>query len=280
MMKTAALPDSVVNSNADPAGTVALLAAADAPLDPALFAPGPARDPRYDVRDRWRECSNLPADDPLHEIEFTHRQMNEEVNGLECSARCLSDFPATDWSLRMWFARQCADEARHAKMFRRLLESMGGHVGQFPVMNFQYRIITKADSVLGRLTIQNRTFEAGGIDAVAWVAAQTRAAGDSGLAEFFDSQLADEIIHVRFANEWIRRTIRDHPRELLRMGTAMTMAAKAFEQVMGKEATEGISYPTDRSGRLEAGFTEDEITLAAQLAARAQQQDASEQSKP
>lgn len=241
------------------------------PLDPSLFAPGPARDERFVVKDRWRECVNFPDDHPLHQVQFTHRQMNEEVNGLECSARCLSDFPDAEWELRMWFARQCADEARHARMFRRLLESLGGHVGQFPVLNFQYRIITKADSLLGRLTIQNRTFEAGGIDAVSWVAEQTRAAGDTDLADFFDSQLADEIIHVRFANEWLRRTIRDHPRELLRMGATMTIAAKAFAQAMGQEATEGVHYPTDRRGRMEAGFTEQEVTLATELAQRASQ---------
>ena len=239
------------------------------PLDPSLFADGPARDERFVVKDRWRECVNLPEDHPLHQVQFIHRQMNEEVNGLECSARCLSDFPDTEWELRMWFARQCADEARHARMFRRQLEKIGGHVGEFPVLNFQYRIITKADSVLGRLTIQNRTFEAGGIDAVSWVADQVRASGDTTLADFFDSQLADEIIHVRFANEWLRRTIRENPRELLRMGTTMMIAAKGFEQVMGKEATGGVHYPTDRLGRIEAGFTEQEVNLASELANRA-----------
>ncbi len=245
-----------------------LPSAADA-LDPALFAESPARDARFVVKDRWRDCANLPGEHPLHQVQFTHRQMNEEVNGLECSARSLSDFPDADWDLRLWCARQCADEARHAYMFRRLLESLGGHVGQFPVLNFQYRIITKADSLLGRLTIQNRTFEAGGIDAVAWVADQARGAGDAWLGDFFDSQLADEIIHVRFANEWLRKTLRDHPRELLRMGAVMTAAARAFDQVMGKEATEGVHYPTDWHGRLEAGFTEREVTLTAELAARA-----------
>src|SRR5215813_7088611 len=96
---------------------VAQVATSD-PLDPSLFADGPARDERFIVKDRWRECVNLPADHPLHQVEFTHRQMNEEINGLECSARCLSDFPDADWELRMWFARQCADEARHGQMFR------------------------------------------------------------------------------------------------------------------------------------------------------------------
>ncbi len=257
------MPDSRLNE------MVETVAAVSAPLDPALFADGPARDARFVVKDRWRECANLPEEHPQHQVQFLHRQMNEEVNGLECSARCISDFPDTEWELRMWFARQCADEARHARMFRRQFESIGGHVGQFPVMNFQYRIINKADSLVGRLTIQNRTFEAGGIDAVAWVADQVRAAGDTHMADFFDSQLADEIIHVRFANEWLRRTIRESPRELLRMGATMTLAARGFEQVMGKEATTGVHYPTDRLGRIEAGFTEKEVDLAAQFADRA-----------
>jgi uncharacterized ferritin-like protein (DUF455 family) len=241
------------------------------PLDASLFADGPARDPRFTVKDRWVEMFNTPVDHPLHQMEFTHRQMNEEVNGLECSARGLSDFPDADWDLRMWLARQCADESRHARMFRRLLEDIGGHVGQFPVLNFQYRIITRADSMIGRLTIQNRTFEAGGIDAVSWVVDQTRKNGEQDLSEFFESQLADEIVHVRFANEWIRKALKADPRNAIRMGTAMTTAAKAFKQVMESEATDGVGYPTDRQGRLEAGFTETEVELAVRAAAAAGQ---------
>jgi uncharacterized ferritin-like protein (DUF455 family) len=231
-------------------------------LDPSLFADGPARDPRFEVKERWMEMANTAPGHPLHEVEFVHRQMNEEVNGLECSARGLSDFPDASWEIRMGLARQCADEARHVKMFRRLLERLGGRVGQFPVLNFQYRIITKADTLIGRLTIQNRTFEAGGLDAVSAVVEQMRVRGDHELTTFFDAQLADEILHVRYANEYIRRAIRDDPRNVLRMGAAMTLAAKAFKQVMGTEGTAGVSYPTDRQARLEAGFTQSEVELA------------------
>ena len=77
-------------------------AAVSTALDPSLFADGPARDPRFSVKERWRECVNLPEEHPLHQVQFMHRQMNEEVNGLESSARCLSDFPDTEWELRMW----------------------------------------------------------------------------------------------------------------------------------------------------------------------------------
>src|SRR5437867_333571 len=103
-------PEAAMTTSATPAS---------APLDPALFAEGPARDARFDVKNRWIEMFNTPGDHPLHEVEFTHRQMNEEVNGLECSARGLQDFPDADWDIRMRLARQCADEARHVRMFRR-----------------------------------------------------------------------------------------------------------------------------------------------------------------
>ena len=145
------------------------------------LAPGPARDPRFVVKDRWAECMNFPADDPRRAVEFLHRQMNEEVDSLEASARNLTDFPDADWQVRLWLARQCSDEARHARMFRDLLERRGGRVGEYPVLNFQYRIITRSDSLVGRLAVQNRSFEAGGIDAIAFGIDDARRQGDDEL---------------------------------------------------------------------------------------------------
>jgi uncharacterized ferritin-like protein (DUF455 family) len=239
---------------------------ADNMLDQSLFAQGPHRDARFDVKDRWIECANFPGDDPRHMIEFFNRQMNEEVNGLESSARSLHDFPDADWEIRMWLARQCADEARHVAMFRMMLEKRGGSVGQYPVLNFQYRIITRIDNLIGRLVIQNRSFEAGGIDAIAFGIEESRKGGDTGLAELYEAQLADEIIHVRFANDWIHAQTRKHPRDLLRIAEALAAAEKAFSQVMGVEGTEGVSYPADWKGRAEAGFKPAEIAAAEKLA--------------
>lgn len=232
-----------------------------------LFAEGPARDSRFKVVEHWIECANFPSNHPEKLVEFLHRQMNEEVNGLECSARALSDFPEEEWSLRMCLARQCADESRHAQMFRRLLESKGGFVGQYPVMNFQYRIITKNNDLCSRMAIQNRSFEAGGIDAIAYSKDIAKKEGDHDLAELYEAQLADEITHVRFANEWIRQSIEKDPRNILRMGVALTIASKAFFEVMGREGTEGVEYPADPESRLEAGFTSEEIRMASDLAA-------------
>jgi uncharacterized ferritin-like protein (DUF455 family) len=241
------------------------MASDQAPLDPRLFAPGPARDARFTVADRWVEMVNFPPGHPLRDVEFFHRQMNEEVDSLEASARHLADFPAVDWELRLGLARQCADEARHAAMFRRIFESRGGQVGQYPVLNFQYRIITRVPSFVGRLAVQNRSFEAGGLDAITYGIDDARERGDEELAQLFEAQRADEITHVRFANEAIRAATERDPRCVLQIGAALNTASKAFVQVMGPEATEGLSYPADAAGRREAGFTDSEVQLAIQL---------------
>lgn len=231
-----------------------------------LFAADPARDPRFVVRARWIECDNLPGDHPLHLLQFFHRQMNEEIDSLEASAQNLADFPEAPWELRLALARQCADETRHACAYRGQVERRGGRIGQFPVLNFQYRIITARDDLISRLVIQNRSFEAGGLDAIAYGITEARKCRDDELAEFYEAQLADEIAHVRFANTWIRRALKEDPRTILRMGEALTAAAEAFRIVMGREGTDGVEYPAATQARLEAGFTGAEVQLAAELA--------------
>lgn len=234
-----------------------------------LFAADPARDPRFAVKTRWVECDNLSGDHPLHLLEFFHRQMNEEVDSLEASAQSLADFADAPWELRLALARQCADETRHARAYRGQLERRGGHVGQFPVLNFQYRIITARTDLISRLVIQNRSFEAGGLDAIAFGIGEARRAGDAELAELYEAQLADEIAHVRFANTWIRKAFKENPRTILRMGEALSAAAEAFRIVMGREGTEGVEYPAAIQARREAGFTDDEVRLSAELASAA-----------
>jgi uncharacterized ferritin-like protein (DUF455 family) len=231
-------------------------------FDPVLFGEGPARDERFTEKRRWTECANFPNHHPLKHIEFFHRQMNEEMNGVENAAQSLADFPDADWKVRMSIARQCADEARHVEMFRRIFESRAGKVGEYPILNFQYRIIANLADLLSRLVVQNRSFEAGGIDAVSFAIDEARKRGDQELVDLFEMQQADEITHVRFANEFIFDTIRKEPRAALQVARALTLASTAFMQVMGREGVENVEYLADERGRLEAGFGLEEVKAA------------------
>jgi len=113
--------------------------------------------------------------------------------------------------------------------------------------------------------VQNRSFEAGGLDAITAGIKEARQRGDDELAELFEAQRADEIGHVRFANHWIRIATAKDPRSVLLIGAALNAASKAFFQVMGQEGTEGVSYPADVAGRREAGFTDSEVGIAIEL---------------
>jgi hypothetical protein len=232
---------------------------------PFFLVDGPARDLRFTVVDRWVECANFPEGDPRREVEFFHRQMNEEVDSLESCALNLRDFPQEDWELRLGLARQCADEARHAAMFRRIFESRGGRVGQYPIMNIQYRILANIDSLVGRMAVQNRCFEAGGLDAIKFGIEVAQRQGNKELVDLYQAQHADEIVHVRFANHWIRAATNKDPRAVLHIGAALNMASKAYAWVIGSEGAAGTNFPADIDGRKESGFTDSEIRMAIDL---------------
>lgn len=237
-------------------------------LDPRLFGPAPERDARFTVREVWSEMENYPAESSDATREFLHRQMNEEINGMEISARNLADFPDAPWELRMAMARQCWDEARHIVAFRRCFEARGGTVGQYPVLNFQYRLITRINSLIGRLAVQNRSFEAAGIDAIqSEVAQAARREGRADLDELFDAQLADEVQHVRYANVWVKLLIeRQGPSAVFELTRAVAAANEALQIIAGEGAT---FYPVADEIRREAGFTEAEIEAAKELVLRA-----------
>lgn len=237
-------------------------------LDPRLFAEGPARDPRFTVRDTWAELVNLPASHPERQLEYLHRQMNEEACVMENAARSLAAFPDADWGVRKGLARQCADEARHTLNYRRLFEKRGGRVGQYPVMAFQYRILGRIDTLVGRLAVQNRSFEADGLDAATHALAEARGAGDEELAAMYDAQQADEVVHIRFANEYLQRMVHREPRAALDMARGLTVAAAAFAQVFAGGGTEVHTYGVAEQARLEAGFTPEEVAVAVQQSDR------------
>jgi uncharacterized ferritin-like protein (DUF455 family) len=236
----------------------------DPRLDPALFAAeGPTRDSRFVVKQFWRDMANQEAD---HDLEFLHRQMAEEIESIEMCARNLADFPDAPWELRMEIARQAWDEARHVVAFRRLFEQRGGRVGQFPVLDFQYRIIMRLESLAGRLSVANRSFEASGIDAIADGMANAQKADDLEFIALFDQQLADEIQHVRYANDWVPKLLAaGGPRAVFDMARSVSNADAAFKLVAGDAMTQ---YPVAEDVRREAGFDDAEIETARRFAAR------------
>src|SRR5262245_38163434 len=151
-----------------------------------------------------------------------HREYNQEVQTLEVAALCLVDFPDAPWELRMELARQCWDEARHSHMALHHLQNLGGWKGMYPIANLDWSVVGMLDSLEARLAVQHRTFEAGSLDIEVATVPMLRDMGHDGAAEMTDAIEADEIQHVRFANEWLRRLTDAKPSAVLKIAAAMT----------------------------------------------------------
>ncbi len=235
------------------------------PLDPQLFGDGPARDARFTVCDVWAEMENFPDGTPERDHEFLHRQMNEEMCVMENAARSLAEFPDADWSVRKGLARQCADEARHTMNYHRLLVARGGKLGEHPIMNFQYRILGKIDNLVGRLSVQNRSFEADGLDAATHARDEAWTRGDHQLADMYDAQQADEVCHIRFANDYIKAQLGRNPRVGLQIARALTQCTQAIVQIFAGGGDDVEKYGVAVEARLEAGFSPEEVEVAVRM---------------
>ena len=234
------------------------------------LAADPAREACFKVVHTDAGMEDWPDISIQSRRERLHRHMNNELGALEIAAQCLVDFNTAPWDIRMSLARQASDESRHAAMlYRRLLE-LGGHKGQFPIANYEWGVTAMIDDLPGRLAVQNRTFEAGLIDLLGSLRVIWREAGDIETSDLLDGILADEILHVRFANRWLKKTTEENPRVLLRVAMAVRFLSRinaALAPKPGDVNAAGTTFTETRlqapavnvEGRLEAEFSEEEV---------------------
>ncbi len=234
-----------------------------------MLASDPARESHYNVVSTDDEMQDWPDMSDISRRERLHRHMNNEAGAMEIACQCLVDFPDAPWDLRMRIARQAADEARHSMGLYRRLKELGGFQGEFPVNNYEWGVTGMLDNLPARLAVENRTFEAGLIDILGSMRTTWRDAGDDTTADLLDGILADEVTHVRFANQWIRKLSEQDPRVLLKVAMAVRFLGECNRRLAATLASTnaaGIPIapdrpppPVDVEARLEAEFTEDEV---------------------
>ena len=203
----------------------------------------PAREDCFEVVDLHSGLMDFVGMDDQSMRQRLHRHMHNEMQNLEITAQTLVDFPEVDWELRLQMARQGWEEARHTRLVRRRLEAHGGRKGEFPVMNYEWGVVCLMDSLEARLTLQNRTFEAGEMDLFRQLIGTWTEAGDPETAAMLDGVLADEVQHVRFGNRWLKRAARSNPRVLLKVAQAIQHLRKvtaALAPAAGEKNAAGV----------------------------------------
>jgi uncharacterized ferritin-like protein (DUF455 family) len=83
-----------------------------------------------------------------------------------------------------------------------------------------------------------------------------REAGDPVTADVMEAIEADEIHHVRFANDWLKRLTDAEPRSVLQIAAAVAWLKQVVAATGGESLHE---IPTEREARKLAGFSPAEI---------------------
>jgi len=222
----------------------------------------PAREPCFTIVHLHHDVPDAGNETVEARQMRAHREYNQEVQTLEVAALCLVDFPDAPWELRMELARQCWDEARHAELSLRHLEGLGGWKGMFPIANLDWSVVAMLDSLPARLAVQHRTFEAGSLDIEIAAVPMLYDMGHDGHAEMTDAIEADEVQHVRFANEWLKRLTDAQPRAVLQVAAAMAWLRRLVEAT-SLDPLKVIA--TNDETRQMAGFSRAEVAHVASM---------------
>jgi uncharacterized ferritin-like protein (DUF455 family) len=232
----------------------------------------PAREPCFVVVHDQADMIRINDESEASQREKLHVELNAELQSLEIAAQSLVDFPAAEWEVRLSLARQCWDESRHAWLCYRRLVDKGGRKGEFPVINQEWGVVCMYDSLLARLAVQNRTFEAGSLDVFQRMIGWWRERGDEETAADMEAIQADEIAHVRFANDWIDRSTAGNPKATLEVAAALASVKQRLTRLQRRlpgdaERRVEVALPANVDDRRRAGFSEHAISELAERSA-------------
>src|SRR3989442_6151311 len=178
-----------------------------------------AREDRF-VRMRAREVADLKVAQgfpPFPDLssresikERVHGIMVGELQAMEGAGRTVCDFRDAPWEFTMDMARQVWDESRHVEVYLRLLEHLGGYVGEFPETTILWRCACAADAA-ARVAGVNRGLEGLACDVFAQLIEIAKRLPDPVMAHAVDYVLADEITHVRMGSYWLNKLTEGDP---------------------------------------------------------------------
>ena len=190
------------------------------PLDEVLWGPRdrvpmPARPigrprPEAGARAHLRSSSRLEADDIAGEL---NDNVMSELCAMELMCRCSYEHPGMPWAFHVSVARHAADEARHAAIFRRLLEERGFEEATLPQhgANYEYAYqfpeceVGSERELVWRLLVLCTVLEALAIDKLPLEIATRDSLGQTDIARALDYVSTDELFHAENGLRWTRR---------------------------------------------------------------------------
>lgn len=134
-----------------------------------------------------------------------HIMANHELLALEVMSFTLCAFPDAPGPFRRGMIQVMADEQRHTRMHIRRAAALGVRFGEFRVNGYFWEKAQNFRSVLDYVAGLPLTFEGGNLDHTLEFAESFAAAGDTRSAALMRIIHREEIEHVKFGIEWLRR---------------------------------------------------------------------------
>jgi uncharacterized ferritin-like protein (DUF455 family) len=134
-----------------------------------------------------------------------HILANHELQALEVMAFVLLAFPDAPSDFRRGLVGVMADEQRHTRMHIERAADSGIRFGELPVNGYIWAKAQEYASVLDYLAGLPLTFEGRNLDHTLELEQAFERAGDAKSAAVVRAIHRDEIGHVRFGIEWLRR---------------------------------------------------------------------------
>lgn len=175
-----------------------------------------------------------------------------ELAALEICAANIAHHREAPWGLKLDLARQVRDEGRHFELFESRMTELGTKRGDFPIHFDVWDKYLVGQTLAERLIIEQRLGEGTGLDGAAKTLAELKLNGDGRSATIFDYVTADEVVHVRNGNRWLRELLNDRSIEALEQELRDRLAQRQL----------GIKnkHPINVIDRSLGGFSEAEIS--------------------
>ncbi len=223
--------------------------APEPPVDPAAL---PGRPDRPELRPHTEVARRSPAT-PAGRAVLMHAIAHIEFNAINLALDAIWRFDGLPAPFYLDWLRVAAEEAKHFRLLRDHLRTLGHDYGDFPAHQGLWTMCEKtAHDAVARMALVPRTLEARGLDATPQIQRKLRQVGtpDAWAAvDILDVILREEVGHVAIGNYWYRWLC---DREGLEPESHYAVLVRRYEAPR-------LKPPFNDAARRAAGFTDAEL---------------------
>ncbi|NGX37533.1 MAG: hypothetical protein K1000chlam2_00689 [Chlamydiae bacterium] len=175
---------------------------------PALFWDEPTRPPGLEFQKHARK-DKLP---PLHELAHSdkraiclHRFAGHELLAVEIMAYALLAFPEAPKHFRRGVANTLREEQEHVRLYLHELKRFNIHLDDLPLFRHFWAYTPFLRTPEEYLSVMSLTFEMANLDYAPMYGACFSQHGDQKSAQLMERILRDEIAHVSFGWNWLKK---------------------------------------------------------------------------